>query len=163
MIFFGRIKKMKKIRKIIDERQELEMLKIEHLGFWIMFWLLFASIIVKTTMGMSFKQFGVEFGIFMIGCIFTLIGYLHKGTWDAYTKPCIKTYLLYSIAGTIIVGILFGVTRYLTMDYFRNNIQHLIIATFIFSLSLFILIFIVLYLTGQYAIKRQKQLEKKYK
>jgi uncharacterized membrane protein len=154
---------MKKIKKVVDERQELEILKVEHLGFWIMFWLLFISIIVKTTMGMPFKQFGVEFGVFMIGCIFTIIASLRKGAWDAYTKPCIKTYLLYSIAGTIIVGILFGVTRYLTMDYFRNNIQHLIIATCIFSLSIFVLVFIALYLTGQYAIKRQKQLEKKYK
>lgn len=154
---------MKKIKRVIDERQELEMLKVEHFGFWIMFWLLFASIIIETGMGASFKQLGVEIGVFLIGCIVTLIAYLRKGLWDYYTKPCIKTYLLYSIASTIVACISFGIIKYLTRSYFRNNIQHLIVSISIFCISIFILTFITLYLTGQYTIKKQKQLEKKYK
>ena len=154
---------MKKIRKVIDERQELEMLKIEHFGFWIMFWLLFASIVIQTGMGASFKQFGVEFGVFMIGCIFTLIAYLRRGLWDYYTKPGIKTYLFYSIVSTIIVGVLFGVIKYVTISYFRNSIWKLMISVSIFCVFIFVLTFTTMYLTGQYAIKKQKQLEKKYK
>lgn len=153
---------MKKIRKVVDERQELEMLKVEHFGFWIMFWLLFVSIIIQTGMGASFKQFGVEWGVFMIGCICTSISHLRKGSWDYYTKPCIKTYLLYSIVSTIIAGVLFGIIKYATIDYFRNNIQDLMISIGIFCVAIFALVFIAMYLTGQYTIKKQKQLEKKY-
>lgn len=153
---------MKKVKKVVDERQELEMLRVEHFGFWIMFWLLFASIIIQTGMGASFKQFGVEWGVFMIGCICTSISYLRRGLWDYYTKPCIKTYLLYSIAFTIIVGVLFGVIKHATVDYYRSNIQDLMISIGIFSVAIFAFVFITMYLTGQYTIKNQKQLEKKY-
>lgn len=153
---------MKKIKKLVDERQELEILRIEHFGFWLMFWLLFASLIIQTEMGVPLKQYGIELGIFMVGCICTLIAYLRKGIWDYYTKPCVKTYLLYSSVFTIIFGALFGVTKYATMSYFRNNIQSLMIAIVIFCVFIFILLFITLYLLGMYTIKRQKQLEKKY-
>jgi len=153
---------MKKVKKAVDERQELEMLKVEHFGFWIMFWLLFASIIIQTGMGASYKQVGFEWGVFMIGCICTSISYLRRGLWDYYTKPCIKTYLLYSIAFTIIFGILFGVIKYATVDYYKINVQYLIISIGIFSVAIFVLIFITMYISGQYTIKKQKQLENKY-
>ena len=127
-----------------------------------MFWILFASIIIQSGMGASFKQFGVEWGVFMIGCICTSISFLRRGLWDYYTKPCIKTYLLYSIASTIILVGLFSVIKYTTVDYFSRNIQYLMISIGIFSATIFVLVFITMYLSGQYTIKKQKQLETKY-
>lgn len=153
---------MKKFKKIVDERQELEMLRVEHFGFWLMFWLLFASIMIQTGMGASFKEFGFEFGVFMVACIFSLISYLRKGVWDYYTKPCVKTYLLYSIVSTIIFGGIFGVIKYITIDYFKNNMKYLIISVGIYSVFIFILVFITLYLMGNYVIKKRKQLEEEY-
>lgn len=46
------------MKKIVDERQEAELQKIEHYGFWVMFWALFAAIMYQITF--------VENGISMI-------------------------------------------------------------------------------------------------
>lgn len=49
---------MKRIKKIIDEREELELLRIEHICFWLLFWGLFLSIMVQSfLMNAPFVQF----------------------------------------------------------------------------------------------------------
>lgn len=151
---------MKKIKKVIDERQELELLKIEHVGFWIMFWGLCISIVVQAMfMKSSFREFGAEFIIFMISCIIFLIGCIKKGQWDYYTKPCMKTYLMTSIIGAASFSIIFAISNYLK---YKTKGLFLVSVTLIFAGCIFALIFIVMVITGKLIINQRKKLEQEF-
>lgn len=151
---------MKKIKKVVDERQEIELLKIEHVGFWIMFWGLCISIIVQTMfMKSTFREFGAEFIIFMISCIIFLIGCIKKGQWDYYTKPCMKTYLMTSIIGTVSFSIIFAISNHIM---YKTKGLFLAAATLIFAASIFALIFILMIITGKLIIHQRKKLEQEF-
>lgn len=151
---------MKKIKKVVDERQELELLKIEHVGFWIMFWGLCISIIVQAMfMESSFREFGAEFIIFMISCIIFLIGCIKKGQWDYYTKPCMKTYLMTSIIGTASFSIIFAISNYIK---YKTRVLFLIEITLIFAAFIFALLFITMVITGKLTINQRKKLEQEF-
>lgn len=50
---FGRRMKMKKMKSNLDERQEMQLLQIEHRGFWFAFWALVISLLIQTGMGID--------------------------------------------------------------------------------------------------------------
>ena len=39
--------KLKWFEKKVDERQEMDLLKVEHFGFWMMYWMLLAALIIQ--------------------------------------------------------------------------------------------------------------------
>jgi len=154
---------MKKIKKVVDERQELELLKIEHVGFWAMFWGLCISIIVQVCfMNASFREFGAEFIIFTIGSFIITVGCFKKGQWDYYTKPCMKTYLITSLIGTGIFSIIFAVARYMKYARFRSDIKFFIVTTLIFTAFIFILLFITMVIIGKLTIHQRRKLEQEF-
>jgi len=152
---------MVKIKKIVDERQELEMLKIEHVCFWIVFWGLCISIIVQSLfMEAPFKQFAAEWIVFMVACVGVLIGFVKKGQWDYYTKPTMKTYLLTSLIGSLAFSIIFAIAKY---KYFNEYILTVLVPlTMVIAIFLFILIFAVSFFIGKMVISKQDKLEKEF-
>lgn len=149
------------MKKIVDERQEREMLKIEHIGFWIMFWSLFGSIIIQTILyPADFKRITGEIIVFLIGCIVTLICCFRKGFWDYYSEPSIKNYFLYSIAFAILIWIIQAITLYKNIDDLKNNISQLIISSGLSAVVMFPVFFILLFISGTIVKKRRKKLEK---
>lgn len=150
------------MKKIIDERQEMDMLKVEHIGFWVMFWGLLGAIIIQTILyPADLKKIVGEMIIFIIGCIVVLIGYIRKGVWDYYTEPTVRNYIIYSVIGTIIFTIIDIISKYKNIDYFKNNnIKNLLIASGITGLSMFVVVFIALFICGTCVTKRRKKLEK---
>ena len=146
------------MKKIVDERQERELLKVEHYGFWIMFWALFASINVQ----ILFVDNGIsliwgEMIVLMIGAVAILIGCFKKGVWCYTSEPTIKNYLIYDVLFTILYAVIFAVERYIHDDYFKENIKMLLISTGIFS------IFMLLFISGEIVKKRRKKLEDEFK
>ena len=154
---------MKKFKKVVDERQELELYKIEHVCFWILFWLLLGSIIVQSMiLNAPFSQWGFEWSIFMVGCIGVIVGCYKKGQWDFYSKPTTKNYLIYSLIGSAAFAIIYAITMYINNPYFKDNLLALgALTAFIFVL-LFTLIFAALFITGTLVKKRQKKLEDEF-
>ena len=154
---------MKKFKKVVDERQEMELYKTEHVCFWIMFWLLLGSIIIQSMfLNAPFTQWGFEWGIFMVGCIGVIVGCCRKGQWDFYSKPTIKNYLIYSLIGSGAFAIIYAITMYINTPYFKDNLLALgALTAFIFVL-LFALIFAALFITGTLVKKRQKKLEDEF-
>jgi uncharacterized membrane protein len=155
---------MKKFKKVVDERQELELYKIEHVCFWLLFWLLLGSIIIQSMiLNAPFSQWGFEWGIFMVGCIGVIVGCCKKGQWDFYSKPTTKNYLLYSLIGSGAFALIYAITMYLNNPYFKGNLLALgALTVFIFAM-LFALIFAALFITGSLVKKRQKQLEDEFR
>jgi len=114
---------MKKMKKVVDERQELELYKIEHLCFWIVFWLLLGSIIVQSMfLNAPFSQWGFEWTIFMISCGGVIVGCYKKGQWDFYSKPTTKNYLIYSLIGAGAFAIIYAITLYMNHAYLKGHL-----------------------------------------
>lgn len=154
---------MRLIKKTVDEREELELLKIEHICFWFLFWGLFISIMVQSFMNAPFTQFAPEWILFMLSCLGMGIGLLRKGLWDYYTTPSLKTYFVTSLITTFVVGIIFGISKYKSYDVFREDIFGMLLPTvLIFSGSVFVLVFGVVFVVGQLTLRRRKRLEEKY-
>ena len=154
---------MKKFKKVVDERQELELYKIEHVCFWIVFWLLLGSIIVQSMfLNAPFSQGGIEWAVFMISCGGVMVGCYKKGQWDFYSKPTTKNYLIYSLIGSGAFSVIYTITMYMNHDYFKDNLLALgTMTAFIFAM-LFALIFVALFVSGTLVKKRQKKLEEQF-
>ena len=151
---------MKKKKKL-DERELMEMYKIEHYAFWFMFWALIASIFIQLMFfNSSFKQIGGEWIVLMISAIAISIAYIKGGHYDYYTKPGIKSYLLYSISFTIVFDVIIAITSYIHHNYY--NMRGFIITVSLSGVVLFIVLFVTLALTGELIKKRRKKLEEKF-
>ncbi|MBU4439657.1 MAG: hypothetical protein L6276_14200 [Acetobacterium sp.] len=154
---------MKKFKKVVDERQEMELYKIEHVCFWIVFWLLLGSIVVQSMfLNAPFSQWGFEWAVFMICCIGVIVGCYKKGQWDFYSKPTTKNYLLYSLIGAGAFAIIYAVAMFINNDYFKDHLPALGALTALIFAMLFALIFAALFITGTLIKNRQKKLEDEF-
>lgn len=148
----------------MDERQELELLKIEHVGFWIMFWALTISIIIQTIfMNKDFDEIIGEMIVLLIGAGCIIIGCAKKGQWDYYSQPSMKNYLLYSTITATIFSLLIGVKKWKQYEVFREDFWGMAIPiVLILFVSCFALVFISLFICGKIVQNRRKKLEKEY-
>jgi len=154
---------MKRFKKVVDERQELELLRIEHVVFWIMFWGLFISFIVQSMfMDVPFRQYLPEFVIFMVSCVGVIIGSVKKGQWDFYTRPTMKTYVLTSLIGSVAFGIIFGIAQYVRTEFYEDKILVLVLTTVIMMAVIFAAIFALSALVGHMVKKKQERLADAY-
>lgn len=145
------------MKKIVDERQELELLKIERTGFWILYIALAVDIISKILLlNVSPKQLIGENIAFMAGSITIIIGCAKRGLWDRYSRPGFKSYLIYSLAGSVIF------TAFIGAVLLMRDVPHAITAAVIFGVSIFVILFVVLALMGVYTKKRNNKLDKEY-
>ncbi|MEG1994219.1 MAG: DUF6773 family protein, partial [Oscillospiraceae bacterium] len=89
------------MKKIVDERQERELLVVEHYGFWTMYWILLAGIMYQVFFAEK-SNILVEWIAFMVGCFVIIWGCWKNGLWDYTSEPSTKNYLIY--AGIFSVG-----------------------------------------------------------
>lgn len=154
---------MKKFKKVVDERQEMELYKIEHVCFWLVLWLLLGSIIIQSMfLNAPFSQWGFEWVILMICCGGVTVGYYKKGQWDYYSKPTTKNYLIYSLIGSGGFAVIYAITMFINNDYFKDDLLVLALLTAIIFAFLFALIFAALFITGTLVKNRQKKLEDEF-
>lgn len=152
------------MKKIVDERQQMELMKIEHIGFWIMFWMLSAVIVIqcitnKTGIG---KAVMGESIVLLTGSIVVLVGCIRKGLWNYTSKPSVKNYLLYSVAGALVFGVINGVDKYNNIEYFKSRFSELILATGVSTVFMFLFTFVIMFVSGTVVNKRRKKLEQEF-
>lgn len=151
---------MKLFRKVIDERQELEMMRVERSSFWVMFVGLAVVITAQVfAFNFDFEHIAGESVVLIIGVAWALIGYIRRGSWDYFTKPGMKSYVLYSIAAAVIFGTFAPLKRYLRDGASLTDSLLLFAINFVF---LFILVFVSLFLVGTITKKRQNKLQQEY-
>ena len=149
------------MKKNMDERELMEMYKIEHYMFWFAFWALFASLIIQTvSSGFNIRQMAGEFIVFMSMAVISCILYLRKGIYDTWSQPGIKSYLIYSIIFSMLTTI-FVVVRNYYLGYVREIREMSIIAAII-EIFMFIVLFIVLSAFGEITKRRRNKLAKQY-
>ena len=97
---------MKKFKNNLDEMQEQELLKIEHNGFWIAFWMLIAAMAIQMLTYDNYtealKANAGEWITFMVLCIYLTGACEKRGIWDRRLKMNNKSNLIVSlIAGAV--------------------------------------------------------------
>ena len=106
---------MRKNREsILDEMQELELLKIERTGCWMAFWLLLIAMAVQMIAygNADYKTIAGEWIVFMILAIYMAVACIRRGIWDRKLAMDSKTNLLISLAAGVIFGALEGIVIY---------------------------------------------------
>ena len=98
---------MKKMHNNLDEMQEQELLKIEHNGCWIAFWLLLASILVQTIAfgSANFPMIAGEWIVFMILALYLAFACIRKGIWDRHLQMNHKTNIICSLIAALALGL----------------------------------------------------------
>ena len=86
-------------RENLDEMQKQTLLKIESRGFWALWVLLLAALIIESLLGFTLREMAAEWFIFMLGCVYALISDLRAGIWDRHLKANTKTNAAVSVVG----------------------------------------------------------------
>ena len=90
----------------LDERQEQIMLKIEHNGFWIAFWMLLAAMLGQQIFfGPDIKVIGGECLILLVISLYVVIACLRNGIWDRRLNANMKTNIIASLIAGLVVGL----------------------------------------------------------
>lgn len=101
---------MKNKKSNLDERQEQELLKIEHNGCWLAFWgLLIAMAVQMVIYGYDVNGMKAMIGewiVFMILTLYIAIGCLKHNIWDRRFAADTKTNVITSILAGLGMGIL---------------------------------------------------------
>ena len=90
-------------RDNLDEMQKQTLLKIESCGFWALWVLLLAALIIESLLGFTLREMAAEWFIFMLGCAYSVISDLRAGIWDRRFKPNTKTNAALSVVGGAVI------------------------------------------------------------
>ena len=151
---------MKWFRKVVDEREELELRRIESSACYVFIFGLGIAIIVQLlAFEMNFEHVVGELTILLIGVGWAMVGYFRKGIWDYRTKPGIKVYAGYCFIAALVYVILSTLAR-----YFRSEADLLTCLKYsvINSIIIFSVVFLTLTLFGIVTKRRRKKLEQKF-
>lgn len=148
----------KLFEKKVDERQEMDLLRVEHYGFWFMYWMLLAAIIIQGVILDKGDKILGEWVVFMATCVFVVIGWTRKGVWNYQTKkvPGVKHYLIYSLIAAVICGLLGALSAFKEDS---GNLSAILLRAVVSAISTFVITFIVFLIGGGIAKKMEKKLE----
>ena len=93
-------------RDNLDEMQKQTLLKIESRGFWMLWVLLLAALIIESLLGFAPREMAAEWFIFMLGCAYSVLSDLRAGIWDRHLKPNTKTNAVVGGAVILVWGLI---------------------------------------------------------
>lgn len=93
-------------RDNLDEMQKQTLLKIESRGFWVLWVLLLAALIIESLLGFAPREMAAEWFIFMLGCAYSVLSDLRAGIWDRHLKANTKTNAAVSVAAVLVWGLI---------------------------------------------------------
>lgn len=143
----------------LDEMQEQELLHIEKKGFWSLYFLLAAAVIVETSMGFTLRELAGEAVCFIFASIYVMTACLRKGIWDRRLKADGKTNLLVSLTGGTVAGLVVMMTVLLRFPV-KDHLLGQAAATFfiVFLMTFFVCMALLTVCTAVFK-RRVKKLE----
>lgn len=99
----------------LDEMQEKKLLKLEEAGFWMIFWLLFAAIIVQIVVDGNFKAVIGEIIVLLIASVYIAFSSLKNGVWSKNQTPTLKSNVLTSLIPAILLGVFQAVRAFVVL------------------------------------------------
>lgn len=137
----------------LDEMQEQKLTKIEAKNFWVLYWLLFASIIIQLIINPNFKSILPEFILLLISSAYLVFSCLKVNVWSRSFKPSLKSNILLSCLGGFIATIIQILSIYIQHGIFAPQYQ---IFTFILT---FALSFTLLSIASKFFNKKENIIE----
>ena len=147
---------MFKLKKQIDEREEQEMNRIGSTMFWVVYILLFVSIMAQMIMGAEYTQYIAEFVIFMIACVAMVVISIRGGHWEVYVAPKTRNNVIYGLISAVIAtGMGVAIAREKLFTDFTMIKLGIIVAVFI---GTFVVTFVILQITMFMTLKRREKI-----
>ncbi len=97
---------MKKKKPVLDEREMLDMYRVEHFGLWLMYGLLCASVLVQMLMGAELLQMAGELAVVIISSAVMVVANVRHGVWDESSRPSTKGNAAYSLGAGLCVFVI---------------------------------------------------------
>ena len=99
-------------KTVLDEREMMEMYRIEHYGLWLMYGLLCAAILVQLLMGADLTQMAGEIAVVAVTSVAMIFANARHGIWDQSSRPSVRGNAAYSLAtGVLVAAVLAAVGR----------------------------------------------------
>ncbi|MGN0773932.1 MAG: DUF6773 family protein [Candidatus Ventricola sp.] len=99
-------------KTVLDEREMMEMYRIEHFGLWLMYGLLCAAILVQLLLGAQMAQLAGEIAVVIITSVAMIFSNARHGIWDQSSRPSMRGNAAYSLAsGVLVAAVLAAVGR----------------------------------------------------
>uniref|UniRef100_UPI0040269690 DUF6773 family protein n=1 Tax=Gemmiger formicilis TaxID=745368 RepID=UPI0040269690 len=137
----------------LDEMQKQTLLKIESCGFWALWVLLLAALIIESLLGFTAREMAAEWFIFMLGSAYSVISDLRADIWDRHLKPNTKTNAVVSVVGGAVI-LVWGLIKFAE---FGMGVA-VLLAVFL-GVCTWVLCFATLQLTMKAYKKRHAELE----
>ncbi len=118
--------KNKKAENMLDEMQDNKLLKIEEFGFWLVFWVLFAVILVQALMGATLKELAGEVIALLAASVTIAFSSLKNGLWTRKYAPTLKGNVMASAVPSLIFGVFNAVRAFVILKKpiaFRPTVQ----------------------------------------
>ena len=141
----------------LDEMQEQELLKIEHNGCWLAFWLLLAALAIQTLIynTADFRTVAGEWIVFMVLAIYLGVACARKGIWDRRIEMNTKSNLVVSLIAAAAVALFNGI---LIFRNYHKPVGTIAAALFIGAIT-FALCFAALSFSMKKTARRQAAME----
>lgn len=139
---------LKKKKPVLDEREMLELYRVEHFGLWLIYGLLCASVLIQLLAGAEMMQMAGELAVIIVSSVAMLIANARHGIWDENSRPSVRGNAAYSLgAGVCVAAVLWVI---------RNKA----LAALGAGVCTAALVFAALTLLMRYMMKKQAQQEK---
>lgn len=150
-------------KKKIDERQQADLNRMMSYGYWIAFYLLLAAIMVEGVfMRRPFREWAVEWIVFMVIAVYEVIACIRIGVWTQFKQmPGRKDYLRYSLIGGVLCAVVFTIGNVMRMDAKSISWQSVAAVFAWWFAVMFVLCLAGFYVCGGIYRKRKKRLEEK--
>lgn len=83
-------------RSVLDEREMMDMYRVEHAGLWSMYALLCVAIVVQLLFGAPMRQMAGELTVLLLVSAGMIVAYARKGIWDDRSRPSTRGNAVYS-------------------------------------------------------------------
>jgi len=132
---------------VLDEREMMDMYRIEHTGFFAAYILLCIAVVVQMLLGAPLRQLAGELAVLLTVSVGMIIAYARKGIWDTHSRPSRRGNAAYSASCAAGVALIVAAMR----------------GSFLWGLisggAMFALCFALLSLMGAYISRRQSREE----
>lgn len=148
----------KLFKKEIDERQQADLNRVTSYGYWMAFYLLIAAILVEgVILSRPFREWAVEWAVFMILAIYEVIACIRIGVWtETKQKPEKKDYVRYSLIGSVLFSAVFTLGYYFRLKP-GNRTFEAIASMYAYWFILLTVLFLIAYFIGGGIYNRRKR------
>ena len=94
-----------KAKPVLDEREMMDMYRIEHHGLWAMYTLLCTAVVIQLLLGAPPVQMAGEIAVILIVSVGMIIAYARRGIWDDSSRPDVRGNAVYSAVSSVGVAL----------------------------------------------------------